>query len=280
MPSITTFPRGGEMRDGRHDTCDVLDRILDASDVDQVWDSFRDWVALHGFDRLFYAATRYRANGPFGDIDDAQILTNYGDDYVERYVSVGHFHNAPMAVWVVENVGVLSWSEIGRLREAGRLTPKMQDVVAFNQKMGILAGVTISFPRTNERTLAGLAICAQPGLHQSDVDALWAVKGDVIHRVARVMHLKLSALPQSVPARITPRQAEVLRWVGDGKSVADVAAILGVSTATVDKHLRLAREALNVSTTAQAVMKLALRNAIFLPEKQSKGHSERQVGNS
>jgi len=268
------------MRDGSPQIETVMDRILDAEHVEQAWDVFRQWVAQHGFDRLFYAATRYRANGPFGDIDDVQILTNYGDDYVERYVGMGHFHNAPMAVWVVENVGVLSWSEVGRMRESGKLSPKMLEVVTFNQKMGIAAGITISFPRSNERTRAGLALCGRPGLKQCEVDAIWEREGDVIHRVARLLHLKLSSLPQSVPGKLTPRQSEVLRWVGDGKSVADIAAILGVSTATVDKHLRLAREALNVATTAQAVMKLSLRNVMFLPDRQPQENEDRQVGNS
>ena len=42
-----------------------------------------------------------------------------------------------------------------------------------------------------------------------------------------------------------------------------VALLMAVSPAMVEKHLRLAREALSVDTTAQAVAKAALMNLIF-----------------
>lgn len=51
--------------------------------------------------------------------------------------------------------------------------------------------------------------------------------------------------------------------MADGKTTQDVALLMGVSPAMVEKHLRLAREALAVETTAQAVAKAALLNMIF-----------------
>jgi LuxR family transcriptional regulator len=38
---------------------------------------------------------------------------------------------------------------------------------------------------------------------------------------------------------------------------------MGLTAATVEKHLRLAREALDVETTAQAVLKAAFYNQMF-----------------
>lgn len=51
---------------------------------------------------------------------------------------------------------------------------------------------------------------------------------------------KASAQRPNLPPRgrpLTKREAEVLTWVAHGKSNAEVAAILQVSTKTVDKHL-------------------------------------------
>jgi len=62
---------------------------------------------------------------------------------------------------------------------------------------------------------------------------------------------------------LTARQREALEWVADGKTSQDVALLMGVSAAMVEKHLRLARETLSVDTTAQAVAKAALMNLIF-----------------
>ncbi len=44
---------------------------------------------------------------------------------------------------------------------------------------------------------------------------------------------------------------------------------MGVSIAMVEKHLRLARDVLNVETTAQAVAKGTLMNIIFHPKVHS-----------
>jgi len=79
-----------------------------------------------------------------------------------------------------------------------------------------------------------------------------------------VMHLKLLTLPYSGARQLTKRQREVLQWVGDGKTTQDIAVLLELTPATVEKHLRLAREALDVETTAQAVLKAAFYNQMFV----------------
>ena len=80
--------------------------------------------------------------------------------------------------------------------------------------------------------------------------------------IAGVAHLKILSLP--IPKQmLTKRQREVLEWVADGKTVMDTAQILGLNRATVEKHLRLAREALGVDTTPQAVLKASFHNQIY-----------------
>ena len=82
-----------------------------------------------------------------------------------------------------------------------------------------------------------------------------------------ICHLKIMTLPYSAPSRtLTKRQKEALEWVGDGKTTQDIALLMGLTQATVEKHLRLARESLNVETTAQAVLKAALQNQMFVIE--------------
>ncbi|MEP3034604.1 MAG: sigma factor-like helix-turn-helix DNA-binding protein, partial [Pseudoruegeria sp.] len=46
----------------------------------------------------------------------------------------------------------------------------------------------------------------------------------------------------------------------------EIAQIMGLTAATVEKHLRLAREVLDVETTAQAVLKASFNNQIFIIE--------------
>jgi len=51
--------------------------------------------------------------------------------------------------------------------------------------------------------------------------------------------------------------------VADSKTTQDIAILMGVSAAMIEKHLRLARDTLDVKTTAQAVAKAAMLNMIF-----------------
>jgi DNA-binding NarL/FixJ family response regulator len=53
---------------------------------------------------------------------------------------------------------------------------------------------------------------------------------------------------------ISPREAEVLLWLAQGKANPDIAAILGLSPATVKKHTRHIFEKLGVETRAAAMV--------------------------
>jgi DNA-binding CsgD family transcriptional regulator len=54
---------------------------------------------------------------------------------------------------------------------------------------------------------------------------------------------------------LTPREREVLDWVAAGKTNRDIAAILGASPRTVEKHLERIYEKLGVETRTAAVMR-------------------------
>ncbi|MEL7089988.1 MAG: helix-turn-helix transcriptional regulator, partial [Planctomycetota bacterium] len=105
------------------------------------------------------------------------------------------------------------------------------------------------------------------GMSQDEVDAMWDEHGNDIQLMNNIAHLKILTLPYVSPKRVlTRRQREALEWVGDGKTMQDIAVLMGLTSATVEKHLRLAREALAVETTAQAVLKAAFANQMFILE--------------
>lgn len=54
---------------------------------------------------------------------------------------------------------------------------------------------------------------------------------------------------------LTPREQQILGWLGTGKTDRDVAAILGCSHRTVQKHLQHIYEKLGVETRTAAVMR-------------------------
>ena len=147
------------------------------------------------------------------------------------------------------------------------LTESERRIVAFNQEMGVTAGYSISFKSVSVRSKGAIALTAPRGVNQAQVDATWERHGRDIVVMNNVAHLKIITLPYFGARRsLTKRQREALEWVGDGKTTQDIAQIMGLTPATVEKHLRLAREALDVETTAQAVLKASVQNQIFILE--------------
>ena len=136
-------------------------------------------------------------------------------------------------------------------------------MIAFNSRFGAQGGYAIAFPRYSPRDGYGLGL-ASLTMDQDAVDTLWERSGREIELVATVAHLKFMSLPYGDHVRaLTPRQREVLQLVADGKTVQDVSVLIERTSATVEKHLRLAREALGVETTAQAILKVGLHNQFF-----------------
>ena len=74
-----------------------------------------------------------------------------------------------------------------------------------------------------------------------------------------VMHLAVMNLPAADENRLTKRQREVLEWVASGKTIPEICGLIDRKQATVEKHLRLAREAMGAQTTAQAVLKASFQ---------------------
>ena len=234
--------------------------------IDDLWERLVERLASYGFDSVMYVATRFRTINGMGDLDDAMILTNHSSGFRDGYLEGELFRDAPMVRWAMHNVGSLSWSVIARDAAEGRLTPAEMRVVEHNRRHGVVAGYGISFPRVSARTGHGIGLGAGT-MTQDEVDAMWEERGREIELVCHVAHLTLLSLPHDLHGRaLTRRQREVLELVADGKTIQDVALILDRNPATIEKHLRLAREALDVDTTAQAIMKAMAGNQFFRVE--------------
>lgn len=248
-------------------TFSCLENICDADTVDELWNIYAEEMKRFGFDRLLYGFTRFKSGYSVGDFQDSLILTNYEADFVEKYVKGGMFNQAPMMRWSIENNGACSWSWMDSSAANDAFTESERKVLELNRASGITAGYTISFKSGSIRTKGAIAMTGQPGLSQADVDDIWEKHGQEILVISNVAHLKIISLPYSVSRKpLTHRQREVLEWVGDGKTMQDIATIMGLTSATVEKHLRLARDALDVETTAQAVLKASYQNQIFVLE--------------
>ncbi|WP_375256270.1 autoinducer binding domain-containing protein [Yoonia sp.] len=240
-----------------------VDRLTKAASVEELWCIHQQLMAECGFDRLLYGYTRYRTSNGLGDPRDWVILSTQKPEYMKAFIDDGFYHNAPMIQWALENDGACSWRWLTETASRGNLTPAEMRVMAFNKSMQVTAGYTVSFRSVSQRSKGAIALTAKPGLTQDQVDNMWAENGDAIIVMNNVLHLKLLSLPYSGERKLTTRQREVLQWVGDGKTTQDIAVLLGLTPATIEKHLRLARQTLDAETTAQAILKAAFYNQMF-----------------
>lgn len=239
--------------------------LSNCQSLEELWEGHCAQMAEYGFDRLIYGFTRYRTANSLGDPEDFVILTNHSKEYTDVFLGDGQYFYAPMVRWALEHEGAGSWRMLRDMLNTGTMTADERKMFEFNQRMGVTAGYTVSFKSISQRSKGAIALTAKIGLSQDDVDALWTEHGRDIHLMNNIAHLKILTLPYTAPNRsLTKRQREALQWVGDGKTTQDIAVLMGLTAATVEKHLRLARESLSVETTAQAVLKAALQNQMFV----------------
>lgn len=239
--------------------------LSNCQSLEELWEGHTQKMAEYGMDRLIYGFTRYRTATSLGDPEDFVILTNHSKEYTDVFLGEGKYFYGPMVRWALEHEGVGSWKMLRDMVMTGTMTADELRMFEFNQKMGVTAGYTISFKSISARSKGAIALTANRGMTQEDIDAVWAEHGRDLHLMNNIAHLKILTLPYTAPNRsLTKRQREALEWVGDGKTTQDIAILMGLTQATVEKHLRLARESLAVETTAQAVLKAALQNQMFV----------------
>lgn len=244
-----------------------LHYLSNCQNLETLWEVHTAKMAEYGFDRIIYGFTRYRSSTSLGDPEDFVLLTNHDTAYTDVFLGEYHYNQAPMVRWALENEGAGSWGMLAQMQRSQTLTDAERRVLDFNYSMDVKAGYTISFKSVSARSKGAIALTAKRGMSQADIDTVWDKHGRDIHLMNNVAHLKILTLPYSAPNRgLTNRQREALEWVGDGKTMQDIALLMGLTSATVEKHLRLARDALAVETTAQAVLKAAFANQMFILE--------------
>jgi LuxR family transcriptional regulator len=243
----------------------LLARIAAAGTVDEVWIILTAHLARLGFGRVNYGFTRFRQDLSIGAPEDAIYLSTADPAYVQHYFRSGFYARTPLYRWTMQNTGACTWRWVDEAYAAGTLSPSEAQAVRQNRAMGVVAGISVSFPETSPRAKGAIGLIADPGLSHDDVDRIWTAEEQGLLALCNMAHLKITSLPFRTERRaLTDRQREALEWVADGKTTQDIAQVMGVSVAMVEKHLRLARESLDVDTTAHAIAKALLQNQIFV----------------
>ncbi|MEM9797505.1 MAG: autoinducer binding domain-containing protein [Pseudomonadota bacterium] len=243
------------------DKVEALDRIIRATSVEAAWDAFGEAAAACGFVTLLYGMARHP--GPPDPIDPAEVLILHrgSPGWLDAYVDEQLYIDNPLFEWVQHNEGFDSVARIAAAFD-GPLSPQMARLIALRAEHGIGPGYVGGLRDTMPGVNAGLTVNLPGGTEPEQAEAAWALHGAHMETLSRALHLRVATLPQPLLRPLSSRQREVLEWYSQGKAVRDIAVIIGVDASTVEKHLRLAREALNATNTSHAVRKALTLNLL------------------
>lgn len=237
-----------------------IEPMIAAASGDELWRIFATVVAKCGFPYCFYIArVPLIFSGGLAQ-EDIQLFGNFPDPIMEQAVGERMLTDSRWATWVRQNVGSTGLHQLSPEDHPDAVTGLLL-------RHGFAAGQLISMRDNLLRSHAALLICPQPGTTVSQHDALWRNQQRDVSALSWIMHLRMTTMPRQRPqAPLTKRQREVLQWTIAGKTISEIATILGLTGATVEKHMRLARENLGVGTTAQAILKAHLTHQLYSPE--------------
>lgn len=184
------------------------------------------------------------------------LLEAWPAEWSQQYFASGYLYRDPTISLVKSACNPFVWSEIEQHCKVGPLARRiMQEAAEFRLREGLtfsfssIEGWPIGF------SLAGERFELDPRHHH-------AIQFASAYALARALEIarRFASHPT---VHLSSRQRDVLLWASEGLTVAQIAERLGVTSHTVDMHLRLVRFKLGVTTTVQAVAE-AFRSGLII----------------
>lgn len=191
---------------------------------------------------------RYALGEVSGFAGDPPIeLTNYPEEWVERYVGNLFYYFDPVAQKARETKKGFNWIEIQLPPDADR---RAREVFYGGRDYGLKNGISVP-------VYSGNGYLAVASFTFADGDIAPELMG-ILELTTVLFHsriLLLRRLRRNRDVRLTPRELESLHWAAQGKSDWDIGEILTISKETVHRHIENAKRKYGVPTRQQAVLK-------------------------
>ncbi|MFT5537958.1 MAG: LuxR family quorum-sensing system transcriptional regulator CciR [Parasphingorhabdus sp.] len=218
--------------------------LFDIETANDLKDALKQASQRMGFDH-FALSLEARASD---DADTEMLLHDYPDEWAKVYTSFDLAGRDPVRRACDQAFGGFTWEAIGQLIP---MTRGDRQMLAVGRECGIGDGFTIP------RHLPGMARGTLTFVVAPDrcLPHRWLVVAEYLGTLALTSALKISdmARPVALP-RLSDRQRECLLWVARGKTAAETAIILGISSETVIQHLKMARERYEVHCSQSLIL--------------------------
>ena len=225
----------------------VLQSFPFAESEPQVLETMTSLAHQLGFD---YCAYGLRMPIPLSNPPVA-MLCNYPVAWAEQYTARNYLAIDPTVRQAMKSTSAFVWSEetFSSERvfwEEARSFGLREGLASVCRDTGGVSGM-LSLVRSGEAIteIEWQAISAR--VLQLTEAVHWAFRGFVTPRLCPELNAKLS-----------PREADILRWSGDGKTAQQVAEVLRISERTVNFHLRNAMAKLNAANKTEATLRAAV----------------------
>lgn len=220
---------------------DAVQKIVTVFDVKQL---LRTTAERYGFKHFLLANISHTENENL-DINSIGVTNNWPTEVLCHYDMMGR----------AESSYILQASRT-------RLAPSVQNI----DMSGMNEMHTDLLARYGFVTNAYFPVCDSDGLHLLVFSAPYEVHlsetqlAEIQFFVTRLVEKSLEIIPSEVAtdSNISHRESEVLQWIAEGKTSAEIATIMSLSEHTVNHYAMLAVQKLECVNRTQAVVR-ALR---------------------
>jgi LuxR family quorum-sensing system transcriptional regulator SolR len=230
---------------------DIYSDLCQISDENQLFLRFTESVQQFGFD---YCSYGIRAPLPISN-PSVRIFDSYPPGWMTHYRENDFLTIDPTVRLGERSPDLIVWSD-QTFASAPRLWMDARD---FGLSVGVAQA---SWAAHGMFGLLTLARSNEP-LSTSEVSQL----GKRVLVVTNLFHALMCRLlePKLLPGvqiSLTPREREVMRWTGEGKTAHSIGDILNISERTVNFHINNVLAKLNSTNKVQAVVKACLLGLI------------------
>ena len=218
-----------------------------ARTTDELVKEFLATVGQHGLDRMiFFLQTDHDHIAMKTGVG---VIQNYPEDWMKHYFEKGYDRLDPVITYCQNKMDTFTWDEIPQ-----RLKMTRQQFQCLN--MGIEAGLYhgICTPLWGPNQFAGIGLASKEKVDSFD-GRLDLITAYCNHFYIAFQRLNRKTERPEHNIFLTPREREVLTWLGAGKSKQDIATILNLSKDAVDFHCRGVFKKLDANNRTVAVSK-------------------------
>lgn len=231
---------------------ETIEQAAQAGTKDEVHALLRRMVATYGLKNAAYMVV----NLPHRNHLDPQIYVTYSPDWVEHYKRRNYIRCDPVLLQGFGSILPVDWSAFDMTKRPVRsLFGESRDFGVGHQ------GITLPVRgRFGEQALLTIT-SDEPQAEWNRKKILYMRDFQVIAYHIHRMVLRVENISEQ-QIHLAPREIDCLKWTAMGKTVQEVAQILGVGHRTARFYLELARHKLDAVNVTHAVAKAVSLNII------------------